>query len=193
MRIVGGALKGRALQGPVSQATRPTSDRLRESLFNILAHNHDVLEGAHVLDVFAGTGALACEALSRGAASAVLFETDLAAATVIAANLAALKLKDRATLLRRDATKPGAPPARDRFTLVFCDPPYGKGLAEKALAALVREGWLAEGALCIIEERADVTLALPDGFRIVDTRKTGDSQIAFALFSPPPEQTLDIG
>src|SRR6188474_1055187 len=136
MRIVGGRLRGRALAAPKSQAIRPTADRLRESLFNVLAHAYgDPVTGARVLDLFAGTGALGLEALSRGAAFALLVDDAAEARALLRENVAALGLGGVSRIFRRDATRLGPAHPLEPFALVFLDPPYGKGLAEKALVS----------------------------------------------------------
>jgi 16S rRNA (guanine966-N2)-methyltransferase len=181
MRIVGGRLKGRALKGPSSEAIRPTSDRLRETLFNILAHSYgDPLDGAPVLDLFAGTGAMALEALSRGAAAALLVDQGTEACAIIRANVEALGLAGAARVLRRDARKLGKAPEGEKYDLAFLDPPYGKGLAPPALAALRGGGWLAAGALVVIEEAAGAELALPEDFALIEARLFGDAKVLFA-------------
>lgn len=181
MRIVGGRLKGRTLKGPSSDAIRPTSDRLRETLFNILVHSHgDPIDGARVLDLFAGTGAMAIEALSRGARFALLVDQSAEACAIIRANVEALDLSSATRILRRDARKLGVAPGGDRFGLVFLDPPYGKGLAPPALEALRDGGWLAAGALVVIEEAARTELALPDAFTLIEARCFGDTKVLFA-------------
>jgi len=181
MRIVGGALKGRALKGPRSDAIRPTSDRLRETLFNILVHSYsDPIDGARVLDLFAGTGAMALEALSRGAASALFVDEGAEACAIIRANIATLGLEERTRVLRRDARKLGAAPAGDRFGLAFLDPPYRKDLAAPALRALRDGGWLAPGALIVIEDSAQAEVSLPEDFALIETRCFGDAQVLFA-------------
>ena len=183
MRIVGGRFKGRALKGPSSQAIRPTSDRLRESLFNILAHAHDgVVEGARVIDLFAGTGALGLEALSRGAAQALFVDDGAEARALLRANIEALGVGGVTRVFRRDARKLGAAPPGPLFTLALLDPPYGRGLAEPALAALADGGWLAPGALVVVEEDAAADLALPARFAPFDRREAGDTQLVFARF-----------
>src|SRR5271165_7013114 len=155
MRIVGGRLGGRTLAGPKSQAIRPTSDRLRESLFNILAHGHgDPVTGARVLDLFAGTGALGLEAMSRGARFALFVDDGAEARALMRQNVEALGLGGVTRIFRRDATRLGAAHPNQPFGLVFLDPPYGKGLAEASLASLRDGGWLLPGALVIVEEAA---------------------------------------
>src|SRR5262245_54723789 len=147
MRIVGGRLRGRALAAPKSQDIRPTADRLRESLFNILAHGYgDPANGARVLDLFAGTGALGLEAISRGAAFTLFVDDGAEARSLMRANVDTLGLGGITKIFRRDATKLGDAHPVEPFALVFLDPPYGKGLAEKALASARDGGWLASGA-----------------------------------------------
>jgi 16S rRNA (guanine966-N2)-methyltransferase len=179
MRIVGGRLRGRTLATPRSQAIRPTSDRLRETLFNVLAHAHgDPVPGARVMDLFAGTGALALEALSRGAAFAVMVDDGAEARGLIRANVEALGLGGVTRVFRRDATRLG-PAGMAPVSLVFCDPPYGRGLAERALASARDGGWLAAGALAVVEAEGGTSLAAPDGFEPFDVRDYGTSQLVF--------------
>ena len=178
MRIVGGRLKGRALLGPKTQDIRPTSDRLRETIFNILAHAYgDPVEDAAVIDLFAGTGAMALEALSRGAKRALLVDDGTTARALIRANVDALGLGGATKIFRRDARKLGAAPAGDRFTLAFLDPPYGKGLVEPALIALRDGSWLEPDALLVVEEAAGLVLDIPAGFTQLETRSYGDTQM----------------
>ncbi len=152
MRIIAGAWRGRRLAAPPGAATRPTADRVRQALFDMLLHapwgGHAHVEGAAVLDAFAGTGALGLEALSRGAGSATFIERDRAALAALRANIAACRAGDRARLLEGDATRPppGAP-----CGLVFLDPPYGEGLVPRAVTALDAAGWIAPGALILAE------------------------------------------
>ena len=184
MRIVGGRLKGRVLKSPDSDSIRPTSDRLRETVFNILAHSHgNPVAGARVIDLFAGTGAMAIEALSRGASFALLADQGAQACAVIRANLAALDLGGTARILRRDARKLGAAPEGESFSLAFLDPPYGKGFVPPTLKALRDGGWLAKDALVVIEERAGAEAALPDGYVLRETRRFGVTQILFACIN----------
>ena len=183
MRIVGGRLKGRTLQGPRSDAIRPTSDRLRESLFNILAHGYGLPRPeTRVLDLFAGTGALALEALSRGAAQALLVEAGVEGRGLIRSNVEALGLTGITRILRRDATDLGKAGTIAPFDLVFCDPPDGKGLGEAALASAAAGGWLTPDALCILEERGTEEIGLPPGFEALERREMGESQLLFASF-----------
>lgn len=181
MRIVGGTLKGRTLKSPGSPAIRPTSDRLRETVFNILAHSYgDPVAGAGVIDLFAGTGAMAIEALSRGAHFALFVDQSANACAIIRANFAALDLDGAARILRCDARTLGAAPEKGSFRLAFLDPPYGKGLVPPTLKALRDGGWLGRGALVVIEERAAAEVALPDGFAFRETRRFGETQVVFA-------------
>src|SRR5213078_3463604 len=155
MRIVGGRLRGRALVAPKSQAIRPTADRLREALFNILMHAYDdPITGARVLDLFAGTGALGLEALSRGAKFAQFVDDGADARALLRQNVEALGLAAITRIFRRDATKLGPVHPVEPFSLVFLDPPYAKGLAEKALASARDGGWLTADALIVVEEAA---------------------------------------
>ena len=180
MRVVGGRLKGRILAGPRTSVIRPTSDRLRESLFNILEHGFLLpAQGTRVLDLFAGTGALGIEALSRGAAQAVFIESGIEGRGLIRTNTEALGLTGNTRILRRDATRLGPAGALLPFDLVFCDPPYGKRLGEAALGSAAAGGWLAPGVLCVLEERAGAEVTPPAGLRIVDQRQSGDSQLVF--------------
>ena len=184
MRIVGGRLRGSALAGPKGQAIRPTSDRLREAMFNILAHGFDdPVDGARVLDLFAGTGALGLEALSRGAKSALLVEDAAEARGLIRRNIEALGLTGATRIFRRDATLLGPVGRIEPFSLVFVDPPYGRGLGEKALAAAAEGGWLSDGALVVFEESAKAELVPPAGFTVVETRAYGDTQVVFLRYA----------
>jgi 16S rRNA (guanine966-N2)-methyltransferase len=157
MRIVGGAWRGRNLTATRSAATRPTADRVRQALFDMLLHaqwgGRAALEGADVLDAFAGTGALGLEALSRGAARACFIEQDSAALAALRANIAACRAEAQCSVLAADATQP--PPGRE-CALVFLDPPYGRQFVPRAIAALAEAGWIGAGALLIAEtERAE--------------------------------------
>jgi len=160
MRIIAGAWRGRALGAPPGHATRPTADRVRQALFDMLLHapwgGRNLIEGVHVLDAFAGTGALGLEALSRGAAHATFMETDRAALAALRSNVAACKAADRATLLVADATRPQA--ASVGCGLVFLDPPYGQDFVPRALAALRAAGWIAPAALVVSETGAEEEL-----------------------------------
>jgi 16S rRNA (guanine966-N2)-methyltransferase len=185
MRITGGRLGGRILKAPAGRAIRPSADRLRESLFNALVHRADnPIEAAHVIDLFAGTGALGLEALSRGAASALFVDNGTEARALIRANIEALGVGGVTRIFRRDATRLGEAPEPGRFRLAFLDPPYGQGLACPALCALRDGAWLGPGALTIIEESADGALDLPEGFTFDARRVYGDTQVVFASFTP---------
>lgn len=186
MRIVGGRLRGRALATPSDEATRPTSDRVREAAFNILAHGIDgvSLNGARVLDLFAGTGALGIEAVSRGAAFCLFVEEHAEARGAIRENVEALGLTGITKIFRRDATDLGPAGKYASFDLAFLDPPYGHGLGERALVSAADNGWLAPGAIIVLEERKDTTIALPPRFAELDRRTWGDTQMVFAAFTP---------
>ncbi|WP_245986570.1 16S rRNA (guanine(966)-N(2))-methyltransferase RsmD [Azospirillum thermophilum] len=183
MRIVGGRHRGRRLVAPEGRDTRPTTDRTREALFNILSHAAWApdLDGAVVLDGFCGTGALGLEALSRGAVHCSFLDLGRAALEAVRANVATLGEEANATILRADVTKPPAP--RQPCDLVFLDPPYGKDLAPRALEALARSGWLAPGALAVVEVAEGDPLPLPAGFSAVDERRYGDTRVAFLTFA----------
>jgi 16S rRNA (guanine966-N2)-methyltransferase len=177
MRVVGGRLRGRVLAGPKSVAIRPTADRLRESLFNILVHAYDdPFTGARVLDLFAGTGALGIEALSRGAAFALFVDDDAEARALIRENIAALGLGGVTRIFRRDATKLGDAHPVEPFSVVFLDPPYGRGLAATALISARDGGWLAPGALIVVEEAVKSTFVAPDGFSELERRSYDDTE-----------------
>jgi 16S rRNA (guanine966-N2)-methyltransferase len=185
MRIVGGRLGGRTLAGPKSQAIRPTSDRLRESLFNILAHGHgDPVAGARVLDLFAGTGALGLEAMSRGARFALFIDDGAEARALLRQNVEALGLGGVTRIFRRDATKLGAVHPVEPFSLAFLDPPYRRGLAERALGSLAAGGWLTPDALIVVEEAADAGFQTPDGFTTTDRRRYDDTEFLFLASAP---------
>ena len=179
MRIVGGRLKGRALLAPSSRAIRPTSERLRESIFDILEHRFPgQIEDARVVDLFAGTGALAIEALSRGARFALFVDNGAEARALLRANVEALALGGVTRIWRADATRLGSAPAGGPFALAFLDPPYGEGLALSALASLVEGSWLEPNALCVVEEAAKAEIAAPVGLALIDERVYGDTRIA---------------
>ena len=185
MRIVGGRLKGRVLSAPVSRAIRPTSERLRESIFDILEHRFPGnTEGARVVDLFAGTGALAIEALSRGARFALFVDNGAEARALLRANVEALALVGVTRIWRADATRLGSAPAGGPFALAFLDPPYGQGLAGPALSSLVKGGWLEPDALCVVEEDSKADIAAPAGLERVDERVYGDTKIAIFQSGP---------
>jgi 16S rRNA (guanine966-N2)-methyltransferase len=178
MRIVGGRFKGRLLKTPSSRAIRPTSERLRESIFDILEHRFPGhIEGARVVDLFAGSGALAVEALSRGARFALFIDNGAEARALLRANVEGLALGGVTRIWRADATRLGSAPAGGPFELAFLDPPYGQGLAAPALASLVDGGWLKPDALCVVEEAAKTDVGAPAGLAPVDERVYGDTRI----------------
>ncbi|MEO0791040.1 MAG: 16S rRNA (guanine(966)-N(2))-methyltransferase RsmD [Pseudomonadota bacterium] len=182
MRIVAGRLKGREITAPDGRETRPTSDRVRQSLFNILEHGLDdfSLHAARVIDLFAGSGALGFEALSRGAESVIFVETGMDARAAIRENTTRFALAGQTRVLKRDATDIGPRPRGQPYNLVFLDPPYGQGLGEKALTAVIVGGWLAAGAIIVLEERKGVIVAWPDTCECFDTRTYGDTSVHFA-------------
>ena len=180
MRIVGGTLRGRPLATPRSDSIRPTSDRTREAVFNIIAHGWpQLLDGARVLDLFAGTGALGLEALSRGASQALFIEESAEGRGLIRTNVEAFGLQGVAKIFRRDATKLGEPGTIVPFNLVFADPPYGKGLAEKALQSALSGGWLTPDALIVVEEAIGSPFQPPQGLKLVERRDWGDTGVTF--------------
>ncbi len=176
MRIISGKFRGTNLAsvGDADGHLRPTSDRVREAIFNLLAHgDYPAIEGVRVLDLFAGTGALGFEALSRGAASVCFVDNGVKAAALIRQNAEKLRVRDLA-MLKRDATKLG-PNAGDPFGLVFMDPPYTKGLGEIALISALAGGWIAKDATVVWEDNASVTIPL--GFVSLDQRSYGDTKV----------------
>jgi 16S rRNA (guanine966-N2)-methyltransferase len=181
MRVIAGRLRGRALISPEHGGLRPTSDRVRESVFNILEHGIAgfELEGARVADLFAGTGALGIEALSRGAAFCVFIEDDADARAVIRRNVEAFGLTGQTRIFRRDATDLGTAGARDTANLMFLDPPYGHGLVPRALTSVITGHWLAPGAVVVCEERAGDIAVWPPTLQVLDQRTYGDTQIHF--------------
>lgn len=185
MRVVGGTFRGRALAAPQHEGLRPTSDRVREAVFNILMHGVPdfSVEGVRVIDLFAGTGALGIEALSRGAAYCLFVEEAPEARALIRTNIEAMGLTGATRIFRRDATDLGPAGNMEPYGLAFLDPPYGRGLGEKALAVLRDGGWLAPGAVAVLEERASADVVLPDGFSEIDRRSWGDTQAVFGGFN----------
>ena len=178
MRIVGGRFRGRPLAAPRTDAIRPSSDRLRQALFNVLAHAYDDwVSGARVLDLFAGTGALGFEALSRGAAHATFVDDAAEARSLIRETVEALGVAGETRLFRRDATRMGAIGPGEPVDLAFCDPPYGRGLAGPALTSCLDGRWFAPDALVVVEEDVGSGFALPPGFVELERRRYGDSEI----------------
>jgi 16S rRNA (guanine966-N2)-methyltransferase len=186
MRIVAGRFRGAQIEAPKGLATRPTSDRVRQALFNVLEHGAPAFDfdGARVLDLFAGSGALGLEALSRGARYCVFIEESTEARASIRRNVEKLGLTGATKIWRRDATKLGEVGTLAPFDLVFCDPPYGKGLGEPAIKAAVEGGWVKPGAIAVLEERADLVIAWPAPFMEIDRRRYGDTAIAIARAGP---------
>ncbi|MCX7297313.1 MAG: 16S rRNA (guanine(966)-N(2))-methyltransferase RsmD [Hyphomicrobiales bacterium] len=190
MRVVGGKLRSRPIAGPKgdgkSEGLRPTADRLRESLFNILIHGYDdPVTDARVLDLFAGTGALGIEALSRGAAYVLFVDEGVEARSLLRNNTEALGLGGTSRIFRRDATKLGPAHPLEPFTLAFLDPPYGKGLAEKALVAAREGGWLTKDALVVVEEATAAKFVTPEGYEELERRDYDDSELIFLRLKTP--------
>jgi 16S rRNA (guanine966-N2)-methyltransferase len=184
MRVVGGRLRGRALAAPKSQQIRPTADRLREALYNILVHAYgDPIGGARVLDLFAGTGALGIEALSRGAAFTLFVDDGAEARALLRENVATLGLGGTSRIFRRDAAKLGPAHPLEPFALAFLDPPYGKGLAERALASAREGGWFTPDALIVVEEAKQSAFAAPQGFAAIERRAYDDTEFIFLKLS----------
>jgi 16S rRNA (guanine966-N2)-methyltransferase len=180
MRVVGGRLRGRALIAPKLHAIRPTADRLRESLFNILIHAYgDPVSGARVLDLFAGTGALGIEAISRGADFALFVDDGAEARALLRANVESLGLGGTTKVYRRNATQLGPAYPMEPFSLVFADPPYGKGLAENALVSARKGGWLTPDALVVVEEARTAGFKAPEQFEEVERRTYDDTEFVF--------------
>jgi 16S rRNA (guanine966-N2)-methyltransferase len=180
MRVVGGRLKGRNIAAPTSRDIRPTADRLRESVFNILVHAYDnPIDGARVLDLFAGTGALGIEAISRGAAFTLFVDNGAEARALLRNNVESLALGGVSKVYRRDAADLGPAHPLDPFALAFLDPPYGKGFAEKSLASLRDGGWLVPNALVVVEEAKAAGFAAPEGFEELERRAYDDTEFVF--------------
>lgn len=180
MRIVSGEFKGRAISAPAGRATRPTTDRVREAVFNILSHANwaPSIEGARIVDLFAGSGALGLEAMSRGASFCLFVETDARARGVIRDNIESLALFGTTRIHRRSAIDLGARPAGlgAPFNLAFLDPPYGKGLAPRALEALTSGAWLTDDAIALVETGVDETFNVT-GWELQDERVYGGSKM----------------
>ncbi|MHC3127687.1 DNA methyltransferase [Brevundimonas sp. GN22] len=189
MRIVAGSLKGRAIVAPEGQGTRPTSDRARQAIFNVLEHAgwaEDVLDGARVIDLYAGSGALGYEAISRGGAFCLFVETDDGARGAIRENMDAYGLFGRTRVHRRSATDLGPRPgsAGEAFTLAFLDPPYGKGLGEQTLEKLLEGNWLAPNALVVYERGSDEPEIETPGYERMDARDYGAARVLFLKVAP---------
>src|SRR5258708_23630056 len=188
MRVGGGRLKGRNRASPSSRDIRRTADRLREALFNILIHAYDdPIQDARVLDLFAGTGALGIEAVSRGAKFALFVNNGAEARALMRDNVEALGLGGVTKASRGDATNLGPAHPMEPFSLVFLDPPYAKGLAGKALASLRNGGWLRQGALLVVEEAKAAAFAAPDGFEELERRAYEDTEFVFLRSRTNPQ------
>ena len=180
MRVVAGRLRGRSLASPKTNVIRPTADRLREALFNILLHAYDdPIVGARVLDLFAGTGALGIEAISRGASFVLFIDEGAEARALLRENATTLGLGGTSKVFRRDATKLGEPTPLAPFSLAFLDPPYGQGLATAALNSARTGGWLTPDALIVAEEATKARFAAPEGFRELERRRYDDTEFVF--------------
>ncbi len=179
MRIVAGKFRAKRIEAPKGLTTRPTSDRVRQALFNVLEHGVPQFDfaGARVLDLFAGSGALGLEAMSRGARFCLFVEESADARASIRRNVEALSLTGVTKIWRRDATRLGEAGTMQPFDLIFLDPPYGKGLGLKALQSAAAGGWIRDGAVAILEERADAEIELPAAFQELDARIYGDTKI----------------
>jgi 16S rRNA (guanine966-N2)-methyltransferase len=190
MRVVAGRHRGRRLLAPEGLALRPTADRVREAVFNIIAHGGfgpgggSILNGARVLDAFAGTGAMGIEALSRGAAHATFIEQDAEALAALRANLRTVGEAANATVLGADALNP--PRSAASVDVAFLDPPYGAGLGPAALEALASAGWFAEGAIVTVEVAAHEPFAAPAGFELIEERRYGAARVVMLRFTPRP-------
>ena len=185
MRVVGGKFRGRALAAPQHEGLRPTSDRVREAVFNILAHGIPdfAVDGVRVIDLFSGTGALGIEALSRGAAYCLFVEEAPEARALIRTNIETMGLTGVTRIFRRDATDLGPAGNMEPYGLAFLDPPYGQGLGERALIALRDGGWLLPDAVIVLEERASAVVSLPEGFEEIDRRTWGDTKAVLGRFA----------
>jgi len=184
VRIVAGSLKGRRLEAPHGRNVRPTSDRVREAIFNILEHGLGIdLTDLCVVDVFAGTGALGLEALSRGAKSAVFVDVAKESLDCLRANIATLGVEGATKVIRADASRLAGPPAGvDSAGLVFLDPPYAADLVLPALSRLIEKDWLVPDALCVVELSADTEIAWPETLTVVEDRRYGDTRVVFLRY-----------
>ncbi len=188
MRIVAGTFRGTPIKTAPGRSTRPTSDRVREAIFNILAHGDFgtfSLEGARVLDLFAGSGALGLESLSRGARYALFVEEAADARAAIRDNIEALKLTGATKIFRRDATSlgPCPPGSGGAFDLVFADPPYHKGLIERALVSARAGGWVSDSAVLVLESSTSDAPALATPVQVRDARSYGETLVTFATLA----------
>ena len=179
MKIVAGKFKGRTIKTPTGLETRPTSQRMREALFNVLQHGiPDVsLEDARILDLFSGSGSLGIEAISRGAKYCIFVDESLPARAALRENIDALGLGGQTRIFRRDATRMKPAGNLGAFDIIFADPPYDKGLGEAALLRVLEGGWLEPGGIFVLEERKTAEIKLPDGVEILDQRTHGEAQV----------------
>ncbi|MFM7083737.1 MAG: 16S rRNA (guanine(966)-N(2))-methyltransferase RsmD [Hyphomicrobium sp.] len=184
MRIVGGRYRGRTISGPEHEGLRPTSDKVRESIFNILIHRilEKPFDTFRVIDLFSGTGALGLEAISRGAAFCLFVDHDVSSRALLRNNIEAFSLTGITRIFRRDALDLGPIGTMGKFDLVFMDPPYKKGLGELALSSLEKGDWLNHSAIIVWEEHALANITWPKSFKEVDRRTWGDTQVAFGCF-----------
>lgn len=184
MRIVGGKFKGRTLSSPDGRDTRPTTDRVREAIFNRLQHGVPgfSIDATRVLDLFAGTGALGLEALSRGAKHVHFIDNSDTARGIVRHNADTLGVIGQCKVWRRDAASLGVCSPMSPYSLVFLDPPYGKGLAKRALTSLVTGGWLAENAIVVVEETVNVEVAIPDELTVLGDHRYGDTKVLTLQF-----------
>lgn len=185
IRITAGTFKNKPLAVPTGDSVRPTSDRARQALFNRLEHSFQnigfKLRGARVIDLFAGTGALGLDALSRGAAHVTFVEQNHNSVAVLKRNVATLGVDDKINILTTDAS--ALPAAAQPVDLALLDPPYGLGLAEPTLAALINKGWLTDSAVVVVETAATETLTAPDGLEIEDVRSYGRGALTYLVRS----------
>ncbi len=179
MRVVAGKFRGRTLQAPSGHTTRPTSQRAREALFNVLQHGHFGVElnGARILDLFAGSGALGIEALSRGAQYCIFIDDALPARAALRHNIDMLGLGGQSRIFRRDAANLTPAGNLGAFDIVFADPPYDKHLGEAALQSILKGGWLKPTGIFVLEERKTAEIAVPEGVEVLDQRNHGEAQI----------------
>lgn len=181
MRVIAGKYKSRKIETVSSKKLRPTTGMAREALFNILSHGNftngesNFLDGCKVLDLFSGCGALSIEALSRGADHAVMIDIDQEHLNIARSNAQNIRIEGDCTFIRADSATP--PPARFACDLVFLDPPYGKGLIEKALKNLKNGGWIAKNAVIVVETGKTEDIDTPEGYEELHNRKYGNSRI----------------
>ncbi|WP_286830324.1 MULTISPECIES: 16S rRNA (guanine(966)-N(2))-methyltransferase RsmD [Kordiimonas] len=179
-RIVAGRFRGRRLDVPKGRDVRPTTDRMRERLFSMLMHGrYPDMTDAVVADIFAGTGALGLEALSRGAARVTFVEQARPSVACINANIGTLGVSDQATILAKNATN--LPPANAPCDFIFMDPPYRQGLVRPTLDSILAQGWLSEDGVIVCEQAADEPIDIPDALNVVDDRSQGQQRILFLL------------